>query len=153
MSKPKYTIYTDGSCKHNPGPGGWAALIRAGSNENLIKGGELNTTNNRMEMLAVINALDRLEDNSLVVLFSDSKYVVDGITMWLPKWKRQNWLTSKKDAVKNSDLWRVLDQHNQRMRIAWNWVKAHSGVTENETVDQAAQQCAEELQRSAGASS
>ncbi|MCY4656182.1 MAG: ribonuclease HI [Gammaproteobacteria bacterium] len=141
----KYTIYTDGACINNPGPGGWAALIRTEEGEKVIQGGAPETTNNRMEMMAVIEALKGLDANAEVQLFSDSKYVVNGITQWLPNWKKNRWQTSSGSSVKNHDLWRQLDSQNSRLQVRWNWVKAHSGHPENELVDQKAQEYAQRL--------
>ena len=141
-----YHIYTDGACKRNPGPGGWAALIRTPNGERIIRGADSLTTNNRMEMIAVIEATNLLENGSKVVVYSDSKYVIDGITKWLPKWKSNHWRTSADKPVKNSDLWRRLDEANVRLRIDWEWVKAHSGHPDNELVDSEAQQEAMRIQ-------
>ena len=145
-----YQIYTDGACKNNPGPGGWAALIRSPKGEKLITGAESMTTNNRMEMIAVIEAISTVEDGSEVVIHSDSRYVIDGITSWLPKWKLNNWRTSTNKPVKNSDLWRDLDKANNRLHISWEWVKGHSGHPENELVDDEARQAAMRIQSSIG---
>ena len=143
----RYSVFTDGACKNNPGPGGWAALICLSGSERLICGGEPDTTNNRMEMLAVIQAMKVLPDGSTVDVYSDSKYVVQGIQEWIPKWKQNSWLTSSFKAVKNKELWMILDEQSARLDVAWHWVKGHSGHRENDIVDQAAQ-CAAEKYRS-----
>ena len=121
-------------------------MIRTPNGERLIKGADSLTTNNRMEMIAVIEAINLVEDGSKVVVHSDSKYVIDGITKWLPKWKLNHWRTSTNKPVKNSDLWRRLDENNVRLHIEWEWVKGHSGHPENELVDSEAQQAAMKIQ-------
>lgn len=128
-------IFTDGACSGNPGPGGWAAILRAGSHEKEISGGEPLTTNNRMEMQAAISALAALRQPSQVVLYTDSRYLLDGITQWLPRWKARGWKTSDNKAVKNEDLWRALDIQAQRHRITWRWVRGHNDHVENERAD------------------
>jgi ribonuclease HI len=128
-------IFTDGACSGNPGPGGWAAILRAGSHEKEISGGEPLTTNNRMEMQAAINALSALRQPSQVVLYTDSRYLLDGITQWLPRWKARGWKTADNKAVKNEDLWRALDTQTQRHRVEWRWVRGHSDHVENERAD------------------
>ncbi|KGQ71065.1 ribonuclease HI [Chelonobacter oris] len=136
-------IYTDGSCLGNPGPGGVGALLRYKRHEKEISQGYRLTTNNRMELLAVITALESLTENCAVTLYSDSQYMKNGINQWIHNWKRNNWLTSNKKAVKNQDLWQRLDQAIQRHQIEWRWVKGHAGHVENERVDQLARQGAE----------
>ncbi len=130
-------IYTDGACKGNPGPGGWGALLRAGSAEKELCGGELNTTNNRMELLAVIEALSVLKRPCAVDLYLDSQYVRQGITEWIHGWKAKGWKTASKQPVKNVELWQRLDAlvHGGQHHIAWHWVKGHSGHPGNERAD------------------
>lgn len=135
---PDVEIFTDGACRGNPGPGGWAALLRFGPEEKLLYGAEPETTNNRMELLAAINGLAALKKPSRVVLTTDSQYVRQGITQWISGWKRNGWRTSQKRAVKNQDLWLQLDARLTGHEIRWEWVKGHSGHPENERVDQAA---------------
>ncbi len=132
-------IFTDGACSGNPGPGGWGALLRCRGVEKELSGGEKETTNNRMELTAVINALSALKTVCNISLYTDSKYVMDGITSWLPNWKRNGWKTSnKKTPVKNMDLWQRLDELTCRHEIRWIWVKGHAGHPENERVDELA---------------
>ena len=131
-------IFTDGSCKGNPGPGGWGALLRMGRHEKELSGGEADTTNNRMEMTAVIRGLAALIEPCRVDLYSDSNYVIDGITKWVDGWKRKGWVTSSKKPVRNADLWHELIEVAGRHEIEWHWVKGHNGHTENERVDQIA---------------
>lgn len=141
----KINIYTDGSCLGNPGPGGWAALLHYNGHEKLITGADPSTTNNRMELTAVIKALACLRQRCDIQLFTDSKYVMDGATRWLNNWRRNGWRTSQKKAVKNADLWQQLDQLAEKHNIQWHWVKAHAGHEFNERVDEAARQQAEQL--------
>ena len=142
----KIEIYTDGACRGNPGPGGWGALLVFGDKEKEIYGAEANTTNNRMELLAAINALEALKhDRYPVVLTTDSRYVMDGITKWLAGWKRRNWKTASRQPVKNEDLWRRLDGLASRYDIEWRWVKGHSGHVGNERVDALANRAIDEL--------
>ncbi len=131
------TIYTDGACKGNPGPGGWGALLRSGPHLRELCGGERETTNNRMEMMAVIEALRSLKRPCRITLFLDSEYVRKGITEWLPGWKARGWRTAAKQPVKNADLWQILDDlvHQQGHRIDWHWVKGHAGDPGNERAD------------------
>ena len=131
-------IYTDGACKGNPGPGGWGALIRAGGHEKELSGGERLTTNNRMELMAPIRALEALNRPCEIVLYTDSRYVMDGITKWIQGWKRNGWKTASKQPVKNADLWMALDAAVKPHKINWQWVKGHSGHPENERVDRLA---------------
>lgn len=137
---PELFAYTDGACSGNPGPGGWGALLQAKSGETVVKertlqGGEANTTNNRMELLAAIHALEALERPSTITVVTDSAYVKGGITEWLRSWKRNNWRTATKKPVKNEDLWRRLDEAATRHQVTWTWVKGHAGHPENERAD------------------
>ena len=136
-------IYTDGSCLNNPGNGGWAAIIN--DNDQIIKisGGEKNTTNNKMELMAPINALKKIDKDKKVEIYTDSKYVKLGITEWIHKWTKNNWQTSKKEDVKNKELWIELFELTKSFEINWIWVKAHSGNLLNEEVDSLAKQAAE----------
>ena len=127
--------FTDGACSGNPGPGGWGAILRIGEREREIAGGDPATTNNRMEMMAAISALEALKRPCLVRLYTDSSYVKDGVTKWIHGWKRNGWRTAGKDPVKNEDLWRALDAEVARHRVAWHWVKGHAGHPENERAD------------------
>lgn len=128
-------IYADGACKGNPGPGGWGALLRANGRERELHGGEAATTNNRMELTAVIRALEALEGRPVVRLYTDSQYVQKGITEWIHAWKRRGWHTAAKKPVKNVDLWMRLDEVAGAHRIEWHWVKGHAGHPENERAD------------------
>lgn len=132
-------IFTDGACRGNPGPGGWGALLRFQGKEKKLSGAEGMTTNNRMEMTAVIAALEALKHSRHpVVLTTDSRYVKDGITQWLPNWKKRGWKTAGKKPVKNADLWKKLDKLAAQHTIDWHWVKGHSGHAENDLVDELA---------------
>lgn len=131
-------IYTDGACRGNPGPGGWGALLKYSDKEKELFGGEAETTNNRMELLGAINGLASLKEGCDVQLFTDSTYVLKGITEWLPNWKARGWKTAAKKPVKNVDLWKRLDAEIQRHQIDWQWVKGHSGDPGNEAADQLA---------------
>lgn len=131
----KVEIYTDGACRGNPGPGGWGALLRYGDQERELFGGERQTTNNRMELTAAIEALRALREPCEVDLTTDSQYVRKGISEWLAQWKARGWRTAAKKPVKNDDLWRALDEQAGRHRIHWHWVKGHSGHIENERAD------------------
>lgn len=128
-------IYTDGACKGNPGPGGWGVWLRSGTHEKELWGGEAETTNNRMELTAVIEALAALNRPCVVELFTDSQYVRQGITQWIHNWKIRGWRTTDKKPVKNADLWRALDEQAQRHRIEWHWVRGHAGDPGNEKAD------------------
>ena len=135
----KLKIYTDGACSGNPGKGGWAAII-LGNNSNLssISGSENNTTNNRMELMAAIMALKKIKKKSEITIFTDSKYVKDGITDWIKKWKQNNWKSSNRKPVKNKDLWIKLDNVCLKHKVTWKWVKAHAGNKYNNLVDELA---------------
>lgn len=129
------SIHTDGACLGNPGPGGWAALLRYGDTERTVAGGEPATTNNRMELMGAIAALEALKEPCTVILHTDSQYVRQGITEWIGNWVRRNWRTAGGDPVKNRDLWERLDTARKRHTIDWRWVKGHSGDPDNERVD------------------
>jgi ribonuclease HI len=133
-------IYTDGACKGNPGPGGWGALLEYDGRRKELFGGEPHTTNNRMELVAVIRALEALKRESDVVIYTDSQYVKNGIEAWIHGWKRNGWKTSDKKPVKNEDLWRELDQLATRHRISWHWVRGHDDNPGNERADELANQ-------------
>jgi ribonuclease HI len=135
-------IYTDGSCLTNPGNGGWAAIINKDGEITKISGSEKNTTNNRMELLAPINALRDMDSSAQIEIYTDSQYVKLGITEWINKWVANNWKTSKKEDVKNKDLWTVLYDLNKSLNVKWNWVKAHAGNPINEEVDLLAKKAA-----------
>ena len=135
-------IYTDGSCLTNPGDGGWAAIINIDGEIKKISGNEKNTTNNRMELMAPINALKYINSKDPIEIFTDSKYVKNGITEWINTWVLNNWKTSNKEDVKNKDLWIELYKLNQSLNVKWNWVKAHAGDTLNEEVDTLAKEAA-----------
>ncbi|OGT63674.1 MAG: ribonuclease HI [Gammaproteobacteria bacterium RIFCSPHIGHO2_12_FULL_45_9] len=143
--KKKVYLFTDGACRGNPGPGGWGVLMRFGTHEKQLHGGELNTTNNRMELLAAIKALQSLKTSCEIELTTDSQYVRNGIMEWLPQWKSRGWKTANKKPVKNQDLWELLDKEVSRHQIIWHWVRGHSGHRENELVDQLANQGIDEL--------
>jgi len=131
-------IYTDGACKGNPGVGGWGAILEYKDINKKIYGYDENTTNNRMELTAAIRALDVLKEKSKVIIYTDSKYVMNGITIWISGWKKNNWKTSSKQEVKNIDLWKLIDKLNSFHSVEWNWVKGHSGNTGNEMADELA---------------
>ncbi len=131
-------IFTDGACSGNPGPGGWGALLRWNGTEKELSGGEKNTTNNRMELMAAIAALESLTRHMSVRLHTDSQYVKDGITQWIAGWKRNGWKTAARKPVKNEDLWKRLDIAQARHRVTWHWVRGHNGHAENERADQLA---------------
>ena len=140
MAGPHVIIYTDGSCKGNPGPGGWGAWLSSGEHSKDLFGGEALTTNNRMELMAVIEALTALKGPSEVDLYTDSQYVRQGITTWIHNWKRRGWVTTDKKPVKNADLWRALDEATKRHTVEWHWVKGHAGDVGNERADALANQ-------------
>ena len=131
-------IYTDGACRGNPGPGGWGALIITPAGEQELSGAENETTNNRMELTAAIMALREVPAGSAVDLYTDSKYVMDGLNEWMPAWKKRGWKTADKKPVKNQDLWQALDEANARHTVRWHWVKGHAGNDGNERVDRLA---------------
>ncbi len=138
-------IYTDGACRGNPGPGGWAALLLFGEHEKVLQGAEAETTNNRMELTAAVQALNALTRGCPVVLHTDSEYVRTGITEWLPQWKARGWKTAAKKPVKNQDLWQALDVAAAAHRIDWRWVRGHAGNPGNERVDQLANEAIDQL--------
>ncbi len=136
----KIKIYTDGACSGNPGKGGWGVLIQENNNEKKLSGSELNTTNNRMELTAVIKALEHFDKSREIEVFTDSKYVMQGITEWIKNWKNNHWKTSQKKDVKNKDLWILLDAVSAKHDIKWSWVKGHAGDYGNEIADKLATQ-------------
>ena len=138
-------MYTDGACRGNPGPGGWGVLMLAGDRRKTLHGGETSTTNNRMELTAAIEGLRALKRPAEVILYTDSKYVMDGIREWLPNWKARGWRTASKKPVKNKDLWQELDAETQRHEIRWKWVRGHTGNPGNEAADALANQGIDEL--------
>lgn len=135
MSQQEVEIYTDGACRGNPGPGGWGAIFKAGPNEKELCGGEVLTTNNRMELMAAIQALEALKRPCRVHLYTDSTYVQKGISQWLAGWKAKNWQTANKKPVKNKDLWQELDRLIKQHDVTFHWVKGHAGHPENERAD------------------
>jgi ribonuclease HI len=138
-------IYTDGACRGNPGPGGWGVLLIAGEHRKTLHGGEPETTNNRMELTAAIEALNALRSRSQVTLYTDSKYVMDGIREWMPNWKKRGWKTAARKPVKNQDLWQALDAAVERHEIDWKWVRGHTGDPGNEAADALANRGIDEL--------
>ena len=142
-------IYADGACKGNPGPGGWGVFMRAGAHEKELWGGERDTTNNRMELTAVIRALEALKRPVPVKLYTDSKYVQQGISAWIHNWKRNGWRTADKKPVKNADLWQELDVLARQFQVEWIWVKGHAGNPGNERADELANRGIEDLRQSA----
>ncbi len=140
-------IYTDGACRGNPGPGGWGVLMRWGDAEKTLHGGEHNTTNNRMELMAAIQALEAINRPCRVDLTTDSQYLRKGITEWMADWKRRGWKTAARKPVKNRDLWERLDALAQRHEIRWHWVRGHAGHDENERVDELANRGIDELEK------
>ena len=144
MSPPDVYIWTDGACLGNPGRGGWAALLRRGERERLLMGGEALSTNNRMELMAAISGLEALKRPCRVELFTDSQYVRQGVTEWMPRWERNGWKTSARQPVKNQDLWQRLAAASAAHHIGWRWLKGHSGHVENDRVDAAARAAAEQ---------
>jgi ribonuclease HI len=142
------TIFTDGACRGNPGPGGWGALLRSGTNEKTLSGAEPNTTNNRMELMAAIKALAAVREGCEIHLYTDSQYVQKGISEWLPGWKKRQWKKSDRQPIKNLDLWQALDEQVQRhYRVSWHWVRGHSGHVENELADRLANKAIDDLLR------
>ena len=146
---PKVEIFTDGACKGNPGPGGWGAVLRMGAVEKELSGGEKLTTNNRMEMMAVVQALTALKRPCAVTLSTDSRYVMDGLTKWIHGWQKNGWRTADRKPVKNADLWQELLAAAKPHKIAWQWVKGHAGHPENERADKLASDAAVAASRGA----
>jgi ribonuclease HI len=142
---PAVEIYTDGACRGNPGPGGWGVVLLSGAHEKELRGGEMLTTNNRMELTAAIRALAALKKPCSVALYTDSQYVRKGILEWLQQWKARDWRTADKKPVKNFDLWQQLEREIERHKIEWHWVKGHAGVAGNERADQLANEAIDEL--------
>lgn len=140
-------IYTDGACRGNPGPGGWAALLLSGENEKILQGAEALTTNNRMELTAAVQALNALKRGCRVVLYTDSQYVCTGLSEWLPQWKARGWKTAAKKPVKNQDLWQALDAAATAHEVQWRWVRGHDGNPGNERVDQLANEAIDQMLR------
>ncbi len=140
-------IFTDGACKGNPGPGGWGAILRMGAHEKEMSGGEPETTNNRMEMMAVIKALNALKEPCDVTVHTDSRYVIDGMTKWLAGWLKRGWKNAAKQPVKNDDLWRAMMEAVAPHKVRWQWVKGHAGHAENERADRLASDAADEAGR------
>jgi len=138
-------VFTDGGCRGNPGPGGWGAVLRFGGHERELRGSEENTTNNRMELLAAISALEAMTEPCVIILTTDSNYVKDGITRWIRNWKANGWKTAAKKPVKNKDLWERLDAECLRHQVDWRWVKGHAGHPENERADGLANLAMDEL--------
>lgn len=143
-------IYTDGACRGNPGPGGWAAVLRSGAHEKTLQGSAAQTTNNRMELTAAVSALQALLRPTSVVLYTDSKYVQQGISEWLPAWRARGWKTAGKKPVKNLDLWQALHQATAGHAIEWRWVRGHSGNAYNEEVDRLANEAIDKMLSAAG---
>jgi ribonuclease HI len=137
---PQVIVHTDGACSGNPGPGGWGAILQSGGKTRELKGGELATTNNRMELMAAIQALEALTRDCRVELHTDSQYVMKGISEWIHNWKRRGWMTADKKPVKNDDLWKRLDAARLRHQVDWRWVKGHAGHELNERADQLARE-------------
>ena len=141
MSEPPHvTVFTAGACSGNPGPGGWGAILRFGDKEKELKGGEAHTTNNRMELMAAISALEALKRPCLVDIHTDSQYLRNGIMSWINQWKRNGWRTSDKKPVKNVELWQRLDAALKPHQVSWHWIKGHAGHAENERADQLARE-------------
>lgn len=145
-------IFTDGGCRGNPGPGGWGAVLRCEGREKHLMGAEALTTNNRMELMAAISALEALKRPSRVSLTTDSQYVRNGISQWLPNWKKRGWRSASGQAVKNQDLWKRLDEAAARHEISWHWVRGHAGHPENELADQLANRAMDSLGNTQGVS-
>lgn len=144
----KVALYTDGACRGNPGPGGWGAVLHYEDHEKFLSGAEQHTTNNRMELMAAIKGLEALKSSCVIELTTDSQYVKNGMTNWLPQWKSRGWRTSNKKPVKNVDLWKLLDEQVGRHQVNWHWVRGHTGHRENELADQLANEAIDEMLRS-----
>jgi ribonuclease HI len=145
MDAPDVEIFTDGACSGNPGPGGWAAILRMGERERELSGGDKATTNNRMELMGVISGLEALKRPCTVTIHTDSKYVLDGASKWIHGWKKNGWRTADKKSVKNVELWQRLDAAQKPHKLRWTWVKGHSGHPENERADELARSEIEKL--------
>jgi ribonuclease HI len=145
QAKPHVVIHTDGACSGNPGPGGWGAILESGAHRKELSGGEAQSTNNRMELMAAISALEALKGSSRVDLWTDSNYVRDGITKWIHGWRRNGWKTADKKPVKNAELWQRLDEATKRHEIEWHWLKGHAGHAENERADELAREAIKAL--------
>jgi ribonuclease HI len=150
MSEPEVEIWADGACRGNPGPGGWGVLLRAGRREKELWGAEPETTNNRMELRAVIEGLSALRRRSRVRVYTDSQYVQKGISEWIHDWKRRGWRTAAREPVKNAELWRALDELARAHEVEWRWVKGHAGHPENERADALANRAINELHQKQG---
>ena len=148
MTTKNVTLYTDGACRGNPGPGGWGVFLQFGKHEKVLHGGESLTTNNRMELLAAIRGLEALTRPCAVDLYTDSQYVRKGITQWIHNWKKNGWKTAGKKDVKNRDLWQELDELMRKHQVQWHWVKGHAGHPGNEKADALANRGIDEMQRS-----
>ena len=146
MTSKTVRIFTDGACRGNPGPGGWGVVLQYGDVEKTLYGAEKNTTNNRMELMAAIQGLEALKQDCDVIVTTDSKYVMNGITQWLAGWKRRGWKTAAKKPVKNVELWQRLEQATHRHKIDWQWVRGHTGHPENELADSLANRAIDEMQ-------
>ena len=140
VARPKVTIHTDGACSGNPGPGGWGAILESGAHRKELTGGEAHTTNNRMELMAAIAALEALKAPSAVDLYTDSNYLRDGITSWIKSWKKNGWRTADRKPVKNAELWERLEKAATRHEVRWHWVKGHVGHDANERADELARE-------------
>ena len=149
-TKPRVIAYTDGACAGNPGPGGWGVILISGSHCKELKGGEAATTNNRMELMAAITALESLKGPSRVEMHTDSQYVQKGITQWIHGWKRNGWRTASKTPVVNADLWQRLEEAARRHEVVWNWVRGHAGHPENERADELAREGMEPFRKGRG---
>jgi ribonuclease HI len=149
-SKPHVVIHTDGACSGNPGPGGWGAILESGAHRKELSGGEPQSTNNRMELMAAISALEALKGPSRVDLWTDSNYVRDGIMKWIHGWRRNGWKTADKKPVKNAELWQRLDEATKRHEIEWHWLKGHAGHAENERADELAREAIKALKNGGG---
>ena len=151
MTEPHVIVHTDGGCSPNPGPGGWGAILAFGSHKKELKGGEPHSTNNRMELIAAISALEALKRPCLVDIHTDSQYLRNGITSWINQWKRNGWRTAEKKPVKNVDLWQRLEAAMARHRVRWHWVRGHAGHALNERADQLVREGREEVRSGIGA--
>ena len=150
MSEPHVIIHTDGGCSPNPGPGGWGAILEFGKHRKELKGGEASSTNNRMELMAAISALEALKRPCLVDLYTDSQYLRQGIMSWIRRWKRNGWRTAEKTPVKNAELWQRLDSALGHHKVSWHWVRGHAGHDLNERADELARSAITELRAKAG---